>query len=495
MKKKYFLSIDQGTTGTTALLIDSQTLKIKSFYTHDFSQYFPENSWVEHDLNDIYKSVEISILNVLKQSKISSSQITAIGITNQRETSCAFDKKGKPLHRAIVWQDRRTHDFCQKNKARFEKNDFKKKTGLPLDPYFSATKFKWLLENSPKVKKAYEKKNLLFSTIDSFLLYKLTNGDSFKTDVTNASRTLLMELRSLSWDNKLLKFFSLDRNLLPEICENTHHFGTTKNCSFLPDGIPITCMIGDQQSALLGQFAINKGDTKCTYGTGAFILSNTGSDIIYSDKGLLTTPAFKIGGITHYALEGSTYIAGAAISFLKNNLGLFQNVSEIEKLIKNIKDEEMSDLFFFPFLTGIGTPHWNSEIKGSITGLTRATTKNHLIKACLEGIALSVNDTIDVFKKDSSHKIKKLFVDGGASQNNSLMQMQANFSEIEIIRSNIVEATSFGAALGCKIFQEQLKLNELKNLHSQNRSFKKEKSKYAKDKKNQWKKLILKQLT
>jgi len=454
----YTLAIDQGTTGTTCVLMNESFQMIASS-DMDYPQIFPKPSWVEHDLNVIWETVKQTVSDAISKSKINPKDIALIGITNQRETTCAFDKKGKPLHHAIVWQDRRTMEWCKKNSSAY--GSLKTKTGLPLDAYFSASKMKWMLENVPEVKEAASKKNLCLSTIDTFLLFKLTSGESFSTEPTNASRTLLMNLKTTHWDQDLLDFFHIDQSILPTIQNTFGHFGKTKNISFLPDGIPITCLIGDQQSALFGQGCISPGDIKCTYGTGAFLLQQTGTDIVYSNHGLLTTCSFKFNNTVHYALEGSVYIAGAAVQWLRDNLKFFPESSEIENLALQVENlEEMKYIMFLPFFSGIGTPHWISDAKASIVGLTRDTNNAHIARACLEGIALSINDCISTFKKDFK-KVGAIKVDGGATNNNLLMQIQSDFSSQNILRPKNKESTSMGAALGAMVGLNLVTIDEV----------------------------------
>lgn len=488
--KKYILSLDQGTTGSTAMIVDQESLSIIAKSNHEFPQYFPDHSWVEHDLNDILNSIKNACLDVFQESKISPDDIAAIGITNQRETTCAYKKTGEPLARAIVWQDRRTQQFCKDNADKYQ--PLKKKTGLPLDSYFSATKMNWLLNNNDDVRKAARDDDLCFSTIDSYLLYRLTNQKSFLTDATNASRTLLMDLASCQWDDELLSFFQIDKNFLPQIKSNITDFGKTANCDFLPDGIPILCMIGDQQSALLGQMGVKAGQMKCTYGTGAFLLLNTGSEIIPSEKGLLTTVAFKSDTQTHYALEGSTYIAGAAVQWLRDNLGVIEQSADVEKLAREVENDDIKDLYFLPFFTGLGTPHWRSEAKAAIIGMTRATNKAHLSRAVLEGIAMSVNDAFEVFQEESPYPIETLKVDGGASMNKLLMEMQADFINIPVKRPKNIETTALGAAIGCKLHLEKIGLDELVDLYQEDRIFSPLGHDYHKNKKQMWKDYIQK---
>ncbi len=479
------LAIDQGTTGTTSLLLDAKTLKIIDKEKSDYRQIYPRPGWVEHDLYDIWNSVSISIDAILKRSKCDPKNIIGIGITNQRETTCAYDKSGKPLHHAIVWQDRRTAEYCDSHRSRYNEMG-RKKTGLPLDPYFSGTKMRWLLENSPEVKSAAQNKNLCLSTIDTFLVYKLTNGKSFVTEASNASRTMLMSLETFQWDSDLLNFFGIEKNFLPEIKESFTHFGKTENAGILPDGIPILSILGDQQAALFGQACVNEGDIKSTYGTGAFLLLNTGEKIIHSTTGLLTTAAYSFKGKKVYALEGSAYIAGAAVQWLRDNLKCIKTSPEVSKLASEITDlAQMEHVLFMPFFTGIGTPYWNSQAKAAIVGLTRDTHNGHIARACLEGIALSLNDSVSSFKKDFP-QLNDIRVDGGAAGNDLLMQMQANFSQKTILRPEVIDTTAFGVAMGCLVGKGELQIEDLHKTWKLEKEFKPESIPYYPKKKELW---------
>lgn len=490
--KKYILAIDQGTTSSRAVLADSTNLQVIDHAGFEYPQIYPQASWVEHDLNDIWHSVEKSVLALLHKTQIASSQIVGIGITNQRETTCAYNKQGEPLAHAIVWQDKRTSDYCSKQKK--YSDFFKQKTGLPLDPYFSATKMKWLLENNALVKEAYQKNDLCLSTIDSFLLYKLTNAQSFATDTTNASRTLLFNLETKSWDEELCAFFNIKSNVLPAIQNSFSFFGKTSHCSFLPDGIPIHAILGDQQSALFGQGCFLPGETKCTYGTGAFLLKNTGEKIVHSQKGLLTTVAFSDESKTYYALEGSSFIAGAAVSWLRDQLNLIKKSSEINDLANQSDIYKCQDIFFFPYFSGIGSPYWNAGAKASIHGLSRDSGKNEIAYACLEGIAMSVNDLVHTMDQEFSHAAtaNSLNVDGGACANDLMMQMQASISNKKIIRPQNIETTALGVILGVHYFQSKKSLEEIKkNLQIDKVFLNDEKnSNYYQNKKRRWGKLI-----
>lgn len=479
------LAIDQGTTGSTSLLIDAKTLKVIDKEKVDYRQIYPKPAWVEHDLEDIWNSVASSITTILKRQNVDAKTIQAIGITNQRETTCAYDRKGKPLHHAIVWQDRRTASWCAEHVESYQ-SKCRKKTGLPLDPYFSGTKMRWLLDHVPAVKVAAERKDLCLSTVDSFLLYRLSAGKSFATEASNASRTMLMNLETFNWDSDLLSFFGIDQSFLPEIKESFTNFGETKNCEFLPDGIPILSILGDQQAALFGQACVNVGDLKCTYGTGAFLLLNIGEEIVHSQTGLLTTAAYSFRGHKVYALEGSAYIAGAAVQWLRDNLKSIKSAPEVASLANEVKDlSQMEHVLFLPFFTGIGTPYWNSNAKAAIVGLTRDTHNGHIARACLEGIALSVNDSVSSFKKDFT-QLNDIRVDGGAASNDLLMQIQSNFSQKTILRPQVTDTTAFGVAIGCLVGKGEISIEDMGRFWKLDREFKLEKDSYYTKKKDLW---------
>lgn len=461
----YILSIDQGTTGTTACLINTADFTFVGKVNKEYPQIYPHPSWVEHNLNDIWSTVEITITELLKKHNVLPDQIKAIGITNQRETTCAFNKLGQPLANAIVWQDRRTTSFCEELKNNGHESKIKKITGLTVDPYFSASKMNWLLNNNSSIKNAAHSNDLLLGNIDTFLLYKLTNGSSFKTDASNASRTMLMNLSTCSWDDELLNLFNINKNFLPEICDSFSVFGKTSGLSFLPDGIPISGILGDQQAALFGQAGFNQGDMKCTYGTGAFVLLNTGTNLIYSNSGLLTTVQYKHQGKAIYALEGSSYIAGAAVQWLRDNLKIINKSSDVESLAREVTDlNEALNIVFFPFFSGIGSPHWKPEAKAAMIGITRDTKNSHIALATLEGIAFSINDLLMAMEKDTSLKITNLNVDGGAVENALLMEIQATISQVKIIRPKIIETTAYGAALAAAIGVGLFEINKLSEI-------------------------------
>lgn len=485
----YFLAIDQGTTGTTAVLVDAKNFIFLDKVNKEYKQIYPQPGWVEHNLNDIWQTVEETVSQVLKKTNIQASSIIGIGITNQRETTCAFDLNGTPLANAIVWQDRRTHDFCKSLKDSGHEDSVRTKTGLPLDPYFSATKMRWLLDNNKQVQNALAKNELRLGTIDTFLLAKLTSNISFATEASNASRTLLMDLETSTWSSELTDLFQIPLSTLPTIENSFHHFGKTKGLSFLPDGIPITGILGDQQAALFGQTGIHKGDMKCTYGTGAFLLLNTGSEMVRSKNGLLTTVAYRNNNKTVYALEGSAYIAGAAVQWMRDNLGLFVSSPEVESLALEVKNiNEMKNLLFMPFFTGIGSPYWIADAQAAIIGLTRDTNKAHLSRACLEGIAFSINDLIQAMKQDTKLEIKSLRVDGGAVSNNLLLTIQSTISELDIVRPQVIETTAYGAALAAAQGLGQLNLEDLKEYWKEDKVFVPEEKwvSFYKEKVQQW---------
>ncbi len=442
--KDLILSIDQGTTGTTVLLVDPQ-INILAKKNNEFPQHYPQQGWVEHDPEEIWACTVKTIQEVLSESGVDTSRIAGIGITNQRETTLLWDKAtGDPLHKAIVWQDRRTAPLCEKLKKKGLENKFKKKTGLVLDPYFSGTKIRWLLDHVPQAREKAKKGSLAFGTIDTFLVWKLTNGKVHVTDPSNASRTLLMNLQTLDWDPELLKILNIPASLLPRIASSSEIYGETKNVPGLPDGIPIAGIAGDQQSALFGQACFSAGEAKCTYGTGSFILLNTGKKIVHSKNKLLTTVAWKLGKEICYALEGSAFIAGAAVQWLRDGLKLIHKASEVEALASSVPDSD--GVVFVPALVGLGAPYWNAEARGCITGITRATTHAHLARATLEGIAYLQYDILQAMSKDLGEKLKILKVDGGACANHLLMQFQSDILGVPLSRPQMIETTGLGAA-------------------------------------------------
>ena len=447
MTEKLILAIDQGTTGSTALVID-QRLQIRGKATREFRQVFPQPGHVEHEATAIWESVEASVAAALKaagvdEAALAAGAVAGIGITNQRETTCLFDERGQPLHNFIVWQDRRTADHCARLKAAGHEAMVREKTGLVLDPYFSGTKMAWLLEHVADARAKAERGEVRFGTIDTWLTYRLTGGAAYVTDATNASRTLLMDLRTCEWDDVLLGLLGVPRAALPAIRSSSEVYGTTRGLSFLPDGIPVCGIAGDQQAALFGQACFEKGEAKCTYGTGAFMLLHTGTTPVPSTTGLLTTVASKIGDEVCYALEGAAFIAGAAVQWLRDGLGVITRASEIEALARSVDD--CGEVTFVPALAGLGAPHWHPHARGLLCGLSRDSHKGHIARAVLEGIALQNVEILDAMKKDAG-ALTVLKVDGGASENSLLMQMQANLLATTCVRPQTVETTALGAA-------------------------------------------------
>ena len=442
---KYILAIDQGTTGSTALIIDD-TMTVIGRSNHEFTQHYPQPGWVEHDLDELLTSVHDSITAALQQAGIEGSQIAGIGITNQRETIALWDRAtSAPLHRAIVWQCRRTSEFCAELKSQGHEPRVRELTGLCLDPYFSGTKMNWLLSRVPDARGRAEDGELAFGTIDSYLLWQLTGGQVHATDISNASRTLLMDLKSGEWSSELLELLQVPRSTLPKICSNSEIYGHTQGFASLPDGIPIAGMAGDQQAALFGQACFSPGEAKCTYGTGAFLLMNTGTEPIHSQHGLLSTVAWRLGDETTYALEGSAFIAGAAVQWLRDGLGIIKSAPEIEGLAAQV--ESNGGVYFVPALTGLGAPYWDPEARGVISGLTRGVTKEHLARATLEGIAHQNDDILTSMTADAQAPLKQLKVDGGAAANNLLMQIQADLLGCDLIRPVMLETTALGSGI------------------------------------------------
>ncbi|MCB0378969.1 MAG: glycerol kinase GlpK [Bdellovibrionales bacterium] len=473
MATQYILSIDQGTTGTTVSLINTKGQQ-KFKQNREFRQIFPKPGWVEHDPKDIWQSVTSTIKEVLLQAKVKPAQVLCIGITNQRETVMAWNRDtGEAVGNAIVWQCRRTTDNCHRLRQKGYEDKVRNLTGLVLDPYFSGTKMQWILQNNTEAKKLSKKGKLCFGTVDSFLIWKLTGGKVHATDVSNASRTLLMDLSTLSYEPSLLKLFQVSQESLPEIKDSMGLFGKTDKVPGLGSGIPITGVVGDQQSALFGQLCFKKGEAKMTYGTGSFLLMNTANQKIISKKGLLTTVAWKgcKDKKATYALEGGAFVCGAAVQWLRDNLGLISSSTEIEKLARKVKD--CGGVQFIPAFAGLGAPYWDPKVRGTMTGLTRGSEKAHLARATLEAMALQNVDIVETMKKEARANLAKVRVDGGASANNLLMQMQANFLGSEVVRPKFIETTSLGAALmagvGHGVWSS---LSELKKLDQVDGTFK-----------------------
>lgn len=467
----YILSIDQGTTGTTAIIVN-QKAEILSKVNQEFRQIFPQPGWVEHDPEEIWHSVRSTIKKAIEEAKISANEIKAIGITNQRETVISWDAEtSKTFYNAIVWQCRRTAQFCQSLRKQKKEKWLQQKTGLLIDPYFSATKIQWLFKNVPSVKAANKTKKLRIGTIDCFLLWRLTAGQSFKTDVSNASRTMLMNLKTLQWDKEICQFFKISQNTLPEINDSNHFFGVTKDMGILPDGIPIHGIAGDQQAALFGQLCTQKGEVKCTFGTGSFMLMNTGTELVQSKHRLLTTVAWRLQNQkTVYALEGGAFICGAAVQWLRDGLKIIQSSSEMEALARSVSDA--AGVEFVPALTGLGAPHWVPEARGVITGLTRGVTDAHIARATLEAMALQNSEILICMQKDAKQKVKRMKVDGGAVVNDLLMQLQADYLQAPVVRPTKIETTGLGAAylagLGAGVWKS---INDLEQVIKVDKSF------------------------
>ncbi len=456
---RHVIAIDQGTTGSTVLVLDEQ-LQVRGRGYQEFRQIYPQPGWVEHDPEDIWSSVTAALGQALKG--IDAKTIAAIGITNQRETSVIWDRKtGKAAHHAIVWQDRRTADRCAELKAQGKEARVRELTGLTLDPYFSGTKVHWMLHHVPGLATAARDGKLAFGTVDSYLLWRLTGGAVHATDVTNASRTLLFDLHTLAWSDELCETIGVPRALLPEVVPSSGACGNTKGVPGLPDGIAIAGLAGDQQSALFGQACFAPGDAKCTYGTGAFILMNTGDKPVASRSGLLTTVAWKLapenGAELRYALEGSAFIAGAAVQWLRDGLGFFTSASEVEALARSVPDS--GGVIVVPAFAGLGAPHWRPEARALISGITRGTTRAHIARATLEGIALQNVDILRAMERDSGRSLGTLKVDGGAAANDLLMQFQSDVLGVEIARPELVESTALGAAflagLGTGVWKDE----------------------------------------
>lgn len=445
------LAIDQGTTGSSAAFFHADTLDMIAHNKVEFPQIYPVPGWVEHNPADLWGSVvaaiEKSWVTVCsKNPAAKKSDIIAIGVTNQRETCLAWQRtSGETAGNALVWQDRRTADRCLELRTSSWNETIRKKTGLVCDPYFSGTKMEWLLRNQSKAAEWSKAGSLCLGTVDTFLVYQLTGKKSFVTDHTNASRTLLYSLATHSWDKQLLELFGIPESALPKICPSSHVFGTTLGLGFLPDGIPVTGILGDQQSALFGQGCMKPGEAKITYGTGAFLLMHTGEKAVPSQSGLLTTVAFgHPDGKISFALEGAAFIAGAAVQFLRDQFRWIASASEIESLAQ--QDPRDQNVLFVPALTGLGAPYWNPHAKGALLGLSRGTTKSQISRAVLESIALQNAQLLELMQKDSGQKISRVGVDGGAAQNNTLMQFQADSLQTTLIRPSNFETTARGAA-------------------------------------------------
>ena len=442
--RDHVVAIDQGTTGSTVLVLDS-ALDVKGKGYRELPQIFPQPGWVEHDPAEIWASVIGALGAALDAARVDGGQIAALGITNQRETCLFWDRQtGEAAMNAIVWQCRRTADLCRGLKAAGHEATFRARTGLVLDPYFSGTKARWMLDHVDGLQGRAEAGDVAFGTVDSYLVWRLSRGGAHITDVTNASRTLLLDLETCAWDDELLGLLGVPRAVLPEVRSSSEVYAETVGVPGLPDGIPIAGIAGDQQAALFGQACFRPGDAKCTYGTGAFILQSTGSRPVPSQNGLLTTVAWRLQGETTYALEGATFVAGAAVQWLRDGLGILGSAPEVEALAASVPDS--GGVAFVPALVGLGAPHWRPDARGAITGITRGTTRAHLARATLEGIAFQVDELLDAMAADAGQGLPGLRVDGGASANDLLMQIQADLLGVEIIRPSMVETTALGAA-------------------------------------------------
>lgn len=441
--EKFILAFDQGTTSSRAIVFDKQG-SIRSVAQKEFTQIFPQPGWVEHDANEIWSTQLGVAVEALSQAGLSVKDIAAIGITNQRETTVVWDKKtGMPIHNAIVWQDRRTATYCDQLKQQGYLQPIQRKTGLIVDAYFSATKLKWILDNVKNARAKAANNELCFGTVDTWLLWKLTNGQIHATDVSNASRTMLYNIHTLNWDDDLLQLMDIPRNILPEVKSSSEIYGYTQNILSAVN-VPIAGIAGDQQAALFGQMCTQPGMVKNTYGTGCFMLMNTGKQPVISSNNLLTTIAWQINGKTHYALEGSVFIAGAVVQWLRDGLQLIRSSNEIESLAQ--QTETTGGVYLVPAFAGLGAPYWNQHARGTIVGITRGTTAAHIARAALESIAFQTMDVVNAMQADSGITLKELRVDGGATANNFLMQFQSDLLNTKVIRPKITETTALGAA-------------------------------------------------
>ncbi len=487
MAKKYIVAIDQGTTGTTVSLVNEEG-RVVAKHNEEYPQIFPKPGWVEHNPSDIWRSVVTSITRALELGRVEGKDIAAIGITNQRETVLLWDRKtSEPIYNAIVWQCRRTADYCNGLKKKGLEKKIYKTTGLVVDAYFSGSKINWLLKN---VKSTGA--DLAAGNIDTFLIWRLTGGKVHRTDVSNASRTMLMNLEKCAWDKDMLKIFGVSAGILPEICASDEVFGFTSGLSFLPDGIPISGVAGDQQAALFGQTCFSAGEAKCTFGTGSFMLMNTGAKPKFSKHKLLSTVAWKLkqDKKVTYALEGGAFICGAAVQWLRDGLGIISKAREIENLAGAVPD--CGGVEFVPALTGLGAPHWNQEARGLICGLTRGSTKAHIARATLEAMALQNTEILLAMQKDLGKSLRSLRVDGGAAANNLLMQIQSDYLGVKIQRPEIIETTSAGAAylagLGIGFWSD---LNQIKTVWRVEREFSAEiTAKARRERLGRWQKAI-----
>lgn len=442
MEQKYILALDQGTSSSRAIVFDHEG-RICATAQKEFPQHFPKPGWVEHDPKDIWSSEASVIAEAITSMGINGLNIAGIGITNQRETTIVWDAEtGEPVYNAIVWQDRRTSEYCDSLKEQNLTGFIREKTGLIIDAYFSATKIRWILENVPGARARAEAGKLRFGTVDTWLLWNLTRGECHMTDVSNASRTMLFNIHTLKWDEDLMKLFGIPMSMLPEVHSSSEIYGYTKTTIFAHK-VPVAGIAGDQQAALFGQMCTTPGSVKNTYGTGCFLLMNSGTKPITSSHNLLTTIAWKIGDTVNYALEGSIFVGGSVVQWLRDGLGIIKSSSEIESLAMTVPDN--GGVYFVPALTGLGAPYWDQYAKGTICGLTRGTTAAHIARAALEGIAFETMDIVNAMEHDAGIKLAELKVDGGASRNNLMMQFQADILGTKVIRPKVTETTTMGA--------------------------------------------------
>ena len=469
MEKKFILALDQGTTSSRAIVFDHNG-QIKSVAQKEFTQYFPQPGWVEHNPNEIWSSQASVIAEAISAIDINGLDIAGIGITNQRETTIVWDiDTEEPIYNAIVWQDRRTAEYCDKLKAQGLTDKIHEKTGLIVDAYFSGTKIKWILDNVPGARKRAEMGKLRFGNVDAWLVWRLTRGEVHVTDVTNASRTMLFNIHDLKWDEDLLRLLDIPLSMMPEVKSSSEIYGHTKTTIFAHE-VPISGIAGDQQAALFGQMCIEPGAIKNTYGTGCFVMLNTGRKPVMSKNNLLTTVAWKIGDRVDYALEGSIYVGGSVVQWLRDGLGFITSSSEIEDLASTVPDS--GGVYFVPALTGLAAPYWDQYARGTIVGITRGTTRAHIARAALDGIAFQTYDIAQAMAKDMEAPLTELKVDGGASRNNLLMQYQSNLLGIKVVRPKITETTALGAAylagLAVGFWKD---IDEIKNQWQVERSF------------------------
>jgi glycerol kinase len=440
--KEFILALDQGTTSSRAIIFDRNGLPVANAQK-EFTQFYPKPGWVEHDPDEIWSTQAGIALEAITKAGLESANIAAIGITNQRETTVVWNRKtGKPVYNAIVWQDRRTADFCDKLKSEGLGLKILKKTGLIIDAYFSATKIRWILDNVKDARRLAEDGQLAFGTIDSWLVWNLTRGQLHITDVSNASRTMLFNIHTLKWDEELLRVFNIPSSMLPEVRSSSEIYGNTEGQ--FATSIPVAGIAGDQQAALFGQMCTEPGMVKNTYGTGCFIMMNIGNKPIESKSKLLTTVAWRIGSDTQYALEGSIFIAGAVVQWLRDGLGIIKNSGDVEKLAAKVKDSE--GVYFVPAFAGLGAPHWNQHARGTLVGITRGSTSAHIARAALDSIAYQTLEVLLAMQNDSGIDIRELRVDGGATVNNQLMQFQSDLLQAKVVRPKISETTALGAA-------------------------------------------------